>query len=162
MGINRAANLVHGKRQQRRRRNRDFAQKQNLLIAENHKNLLDSRAVFETDEGRTRAGATASPDLFFVFIFFETADRHPAVCRSLRRIGRQRDVRESAFNARAEAERVTVAKKGNGATLARFSLPAPNRVPVSDGRAADGGVTAGENWMKKEKLTSLPPAGPCF
>jgi len=33
---------------------------------------------------------------------------------------------------------------------------------VSDGRAANGGVTAGENWMKKENLTSLPPAGPWF
>jgi hypothetical protein len=51
---------------------------------------------------------------------------------------------------------------GIGAPLARFSLPAPNLVPVSDGRAADGGVTADENWMKKEKLTSLPPAGPWF
>jgi hypothetical protein len=33
---------------------------------------------------------------------------------------------------------------------------------MSDGRAANGGVTAGENWMKKENLTSLPPAGPWF
>jgi hypothetical protein len=39
---------------------------------------------FETDDGRTFAGAVASFLIFVVVIvFFETAVRHPAVCCSL-------------------------------------------------------------------------------
>jgi len=60
----------------------------------------------------------------------------------------------------AEAESVTVAGvKGRRWRDFRY---APNLGAVSDGRAANGGVTAGVNWMKKENLTSLPPAGQWF
>jgi hypothetical protein len=52
-------------------------------------------------------------------------------------------------------------ERGWGDAGAIFA-PAPTVGAVSDGRAANGGVTAGENWMKKENLTSLPPAGPWF
>ena len=60
-----------------------------------------SLLVFETDsDGRTFAGADAS--IFFVFVvfiaFFETAVRHPAVCCSLHRWGRQRAGRGRTLN----------------------------------------------------------------
>jgi hypothetical protein len=94
MTVNRAANLVGLNARQNLLLNEQRAQK------ELHRNWKNHKPSFiETDDGRTLAGADASHTLIFVFIFFETAVRRPAVCRSLRRIGRQRAVRESALNA---------------------------------------------------------------
>jgi fermentation-respiration switch protein FrsA (DUF1100 family) len=53
-------------------------------------------------------------------------------------------------------------EKGNGATLARLSLPAPNYVPVSDKRTENGGVMAGVKKAKTVTTKILPPAGSCF
>jgi hypothetical protein len=82
----------------------------------------------------------------------DAADRHPAVCRSLRRIGRQRDVRESAFNERAEAESVTVARE-RGRRWRGFRSP-----PLISSRCRTG-----ENWKKNQLLCPRQGRGlkPC-
>jgi hypothetical protein len=65
--------------------------------------------VFETDDGRTFAGADASISLIVVLIaFFETAV-HQLAC-SLHGWGRQRASRASARTNPAKAKNVTVAE----------------------------------------------------
>src|ERR1035437_2274413 len=83
MGVNRAANRVHIEAAQRRRRNGDFAQKELLLVEENHKIPFPKKfSFFLIVAGRTFAGADASRMNIgdFIAFFF---NRRPSSCRVL-------------------------------------------------------------------------------
>lgn len=108
--------------------------------------------VFETDDGRTFAGADALVLVFVVFIaFFETAVRHPAVCRSLHRRGDGETCAE-AHSIDSESEKRDRGEAGEMATLARFSPFAPDyRIgvgPASSKREGD------EQLKKRRRQTT--------
>jgi len=99
--------------------------------------------VFETDDGRTFAGAVASFLKFVVFIAFFLKPLSVTLPFAARFTGR-----ETASRARqriknpAKAKTVTAAEGQEGAAGAVFDL-ASNLGLVSDERAANGGVMAG-------------------
>ena len=138
MLVKRAAKVVRAHAQKDILGDAHFAEIEFHGTGKNHKTTSFSLAVFETDDGRTLAGADASPKIVFVFfIFFETAVRHPAV--AARFTGRE--------TARRARERIQFSggcgKRDSGAgeraALARFSLPPPTIGAVSDECAATAG-----------------------
>ena len=165
MSVNRAANRVHVEGAQRRRRNRNFSQQKVLLIEKNHKIPFPKKfPIFKTDECRTLAESVASLDFIgdFIAFFFKTAYRHPADFRSLQKMGDSGTRADALQKKSGGSGNRDNDEWGNGATLARLSLPAPNYVPVSDKRTENGGVMAGVKRRRQSPLKFCPRQGRVF